>query len=77
MEEREFERMLEGLMSSDCSKGTEAFRDALLERCLTVLGEDTECVELDDEDLDMLAAAGDVYASSTTTWGDGQDIELV
>ena len=51
------EKKLSRIMKTDLSKGTEEFRDALLGRCLFVLGAD-DVVELDDE-LDMLAAAGD------------------
>ena len=47
------------------SAGTEAFRDALLARCLAVLGSDNQPVELMDEGLARLAAAGD----PTSFWG--------
>lgn len=52
----------------DFSVGTEAFRDDLLERCLAELGSENktsgwnlvnETRELDDNELELLAAAGD------------------
>ena len=58
MNESEFERMLAGLAQKDASVGTEAFRDELLARCLAVLNEGDECVELSMEQLEMLSAAG-------------------
>lgn len=56
MPEQEIRRIL----SQDLSAGTEAFRDALLARCLEVLGSDDSESGLDlfDEDLELLAAAG-------------------
>ena len=54
-----FERMLAQTLKQDASLGTEAFRDALLTRCLAVLNADEEGTELTDEQLDMLSAAGD------------------
>ena len=62
MDGRIFEQTLERLMKLDFSVGTEEFRDDLLSRCLDVLGEDDECAVLDDDVLDLLAAAGDRYA---------------
>lgn len=59
MNDREFEHMLERLVKQDFSAGTEAFRDALLDRCLDVLDADSDGVQLNDDDLDLLAAAGD------------------
>ena len=52
------EKKLSRIMKTDLSKGTEEFRDALLGRYLFVLGAD-DVVELADDELDMLAAAGD------------------
>ena len=52
------EKKLSRIMKTDLSKGTEEFRDNLLGRCLFVLGAD-DSVELADDELDMLAAAGD------------------
>ncbi|MBR1829068.1 MAG: hypothetical protein IJ781_06100 [Atopobiaceae bacterium] len=63
MDEHEFEEMLGQVLGQDLSIGTEAFRDTLLERCLDELEADEEGVALDDADLDMLAAAGDLFAS--------------
>ena len=40
MDEREFEQMLGQVMKHDFSAGSEAFRDALLERCLEELASD-------------------------------------
>ena len=62
MEEQEFEQMVKQLLGKDCSEGTEAFRDDLLKRCLAVLDADSEGVPIADEDLDMLAAAGDMWS---------------
>ena len=58
MDEQEFERYLERLMKQDFSKGTEAFRDELLARCLAVLKSDDGAMPLDDSDIELLAAAG-------------------
>ena len=66
MDDREFEHMLERLAKYDFAAGTEAFRDALLARCLAVLDADDEGIVLDDSDLDMLAAAGDLSANGAT-----------
>ena len=62
MDEREFERIFESLVQQDPSVGTEAFRESLLERCLAVLEQGDDCLPLDDADLDLLAAAGDLMA---------------
>ena len=45
------------------AKTDEDFCEDLLRRCLDVLDEG-DCAELEDSELDMLAAAGDIYASS-------------
>ena len=59
---------IERLLAQDLSKGSERFRDALLRECLAVLGADGgnptaeaegSGEEVDDDCLDMLAAAGD------------------
>lgn len=67
MESHEFEQMLERMLGQDFSKGTEAFRDALLERCLGELNAggsadapDFRAFELSDDQLDLLSAAGTV-----------------
>ena len=60
MDNQEFEIKLGKLMKQDFSVGTESFREDLLARCLSVLNED-EGVELSDDDLDMLAAAGELF----------------
>lgn len=59
VEEREFERMFRRLMQQDLSAGTQGFRDALLERCIVALSAGTEGLPLTDEELGMLAAAGE------------------
>ena len=59
MDDRQFEQALARLLREDHSAGTETFRDELLVRCLAVLDADCRADELDDADLEMLAAAGD------------------
>lgn len=50
---------VEQILASDLSEGTEWFRERLLQRCLSVLDQAGEQgVELDDSEIDMLAAAG-------------------
>ena len=56
------EREIAKVLQQDLSKGTEAFRDALLRRCLDVLDSDNDGRSLDDDELEMLAAAGDLGA---------------
>ena len=60
---------IERLLAHDFSAGTEAFREDLLGRCLAELGADAdadaadfEYAEIDDGDLDMLAAAGNIFS---------------
>lgn len=60
MDEREFEQTLVQLMRRDASADSDAFRESLLERCLEVLDADGGCSPVDDADLDLLSAAGDV-----------------
>ena len=68
VDDRKFEKRLQQMFKLDLSAGTEAFRDDLLARCLAVLGSDSasndasEGIELDDDALDLLAAAGDPSA---------------
>jgi len=57
MDEDELRRIL----SQDLSVGTEAFRDALLARCLDVLAAG-DGADLGDDELELLAAAGDPSA---------------
>lgn len=67
MDKRGFESVVRRLLKQDLSQGTETFREALLARCLELLGPDdisdddgvTEVILFDD-DLDMLAAAGSI-----------------
>ena len=63
VDERELEQRLGQFMSRDFSAETGAFRDALLQRCLDVLDAGSEGAEIDDADLDLLAAAGNPYAN--------------
>lgn len=69
MDNHEFEQELQRLLKQDFSAGTEAFRDALLARCLKELNradrgdDDFRAFEIPDENLEMLAAAGDVYVN--------------
>ena len=72
MDAQELERLLERLMKQDFSVGTEAFRDALLERCLAVLDSGEEVACLDDETLEMLSAAGSFPAGIGTAFGDNE-----
>ena len=53
------EQRIRQLFGYDFSKGTEEFRDELLERCLSELDSDNRVLELDDEALELLSAAGD------------------
>ena len=46
------------VLKSDLSEGTEKFRDDLLDRCLPEVACGDDGALLDDEDLEMLAAAG-------------------
>ncbi len=69
MDERKFESVVKQLLKQDFSKGTETFREALLARCLELLGSDdisdddgVTGVILSEDQLDMLAAAGDIEA---------------
>lgn len=67
MEDWELELVL--LMGEDLSEGTESFREILLARCLSVLNADVaddEGTELDDDTLDMLAAAGEAISPDPT-----------
>lgn len=63
MSTEDFERMLERLMKEDMPAGNESFREELLERCLAVLSADDEGSPVDDDELDFLAAAGDLTAA--------------
>ena len=66
MDEKEITRLL----SQDLSEGTEAFRDALLARCLDALDAESQSQELDDDQLELLAAAGDVPLRAPDVFGD-------
>ncbi len=64
MDEQRLEHILEMHMKQDFSDGTEAFRDELLARCLQALSvrddaaREEEGDDIDEEDLELLAAAG-------------------
>ena len=73
MDNAELESLLTRVFQADLSVGTEAFRDELLVRCLDVLGADDGTAQsdatllafnggrdLDDGELEFLAAAGDL-----------------
>lgn len=50
------------LGTTDFSKGTEAFADKLLGRCLSVLGQEEDSfAEISDGELEFLAAAGNPF----------------
>lgn len=75
--DREFEELVKELMKQDFAAGTEEFRDALLARCLDVLGTDGDSAEaadgvaLSDSEIDLLAAAGDLSMfEQTRTFSD-------
>ena len=61
MNDREFEAMLQRLIEQDLSAETDAFREALLARCLAVLDTGDEGLELPDDEIELLAAAGNVF----------------
>lgn len=84
MGEREFEDMLRRVMKADFATGTEAFRDALLARCLAELGIDPHAAdeplaeyELSEAELELLAAAGDVFLTQNQSpFCDNTDKEI-
>ena len=53
---------LEKLLAYDFSSGTEPFREALLGRCLEILQAMDDADELDEDELELLAAAGDAQS---------------
>ena len=55
------EKQLTLLLAHDFSAGTELFRDELLRRCLDCLETSVSCKELDEGELELLAAAGSVH----------------
>lgn len=60
MDERQFEEMLSRVLQHDLSSNSETFRDELLARCLEIIeAEDSGC-DLNDEQMDLLAAAGEL-----------------
>ena len=74
MNDREFEQRLEQLLRQDLSVGTEAFRDALLARCLDELpGAGDEPRQLDIADLELVAAAGDAFTLDAKFLRGGDD----
>ena len=58
MDDRAFDQMLGRLMKQDFAAGTETFRDALLVRCIAVLNSGDGGMRVEDDDLELLAAAG-------------------
>ena len=72
MDEKDIERLLR----QNLSIGSEGFRDALLRRCLDLLGSSepnssNRICEVLDEDLELLAAAGDaMFLESRQPLGD-------
>ena len=64
VDEQRLEHILETHMKQDFSHGTDAFRDELLARCLEALSvrsdatRDEDASDIDEEDLELLAAAG-------------------
>lgn len=60
MEERELANMLERVLGQGLPEGVEEFRDDLLARCLDAIDDKVVAFELADDDLEMLAAAGDL-----------------
>ena len=54
-------KMIERVLSRDYSVGKQAFKEKLLQRCLAELDQGDEGLELADDELDMLAAAGVPY----------------
>lgn len=66
------ERHIIDLITVDFSKGQDALMEDILGRCLAAMGEQDESksgngwAELSDDQLDMLAAAGDPDAAGET-----------
>ena len=57
----------EHILAQDLSVGTETFRESLLQRCLGVIAQNEQGIfELDDNQLDMLAAAGNIFNDDPT-----------
>ena len=78
MNDREFEQRLEQLLRQDLSVGTEAFRDALLARCLNELPDaDDEPRQLDIADLELVAAAGDAFTLDAKVLRGGDDSRVL
>ena len=79
MDDQAFEDELRQLLRQDRPAKTQGFREDLLERCLNVLDEDIQASQqppaevLGDADLEFLAAAGDLTASSDVHDDDRQD----
>lgn len=53
------EKRIKSILSCDFSEGTDGFREDLLRRCLAVLNSGSDVIELGEDDLDMLSAAGE------------------
>ena len=67
MSDHRFGKWLETLLSQDLSVGTEEFRETLLEDCIEAVVTSGKTIELDDDELQSLAAAGDMLDSSRTS----------
>ena len=72
MDDRDIERIL----GKDLSVGTDAFREKLLGKCLESIESLDEGVELGDDVLDMLAAAGDLSALDPHGFPDPTDATI-
>ncbi|MBR2834301.1 MAG: hypothetical protein IKE43_01105 [Coriobacteriales bacterium] len=66
MDDQDFEQKISRLMRLDLSAGTEAFRDALSQRCFAELDANDESECLDDDELGLLAAAGEKTSCDPT-----------
>lgn len=55
------EEMIKRVLSKDYSAGTERFRENLLQQCLATIDAQNDGMELSDDELDMLAAAGNPF----------------
>ena len=67
MGDHRFDEWLETLLSQDLSAGTEKFRETLLEDCIEAIVTSGKAIELDDGELQSLAAAGDMLSSARTS----------
>lgn len=61
MNDRDIDELLTELLAQDLSAGTEEFREALLARCLAIVNAGGSA-QLDDANLELIAAAGNMVA---------------